>query len=470
MIYAYAVTVNFPIHPCQVAERSNQFTWRGVRRCYAFPNCVCSPAPWFRNWTIPTVSQLMLSCSSICYDLERSLIFYRANTFRFCGFQEVITFMASITSAKRSSICRVILDMNDQGVRADPVYRTYIDWNSYLNSSKGVKEHTDAAVFLQECVDLQYLTCIFNFDKLWQSAGQLRDFLALIRYEFMNASRTKPSIWNIPTVDFLIYLDHHHRPIRLSQATSAVLDQHLPLQDSAHSLSFRCARAMLVSRQISLAIKSREMLLENEHVRDPRLETGRMMKLLLPPRYLQEAIRDAPLDFSGDDRAALDRMNSSAGSVSSRTRQQVERSKNVNQLGVIPPRPVAKYDAEGLVTWEIRKIGDIRFREGKFQCQVYFAPPAGVVWEDLESLFSCDGLKALRVYYQNFFRCTGTKLASRRLRRIRSLPTPRQVFAMARGWLAPLAEENKRLWKAIVRDWDALQTKHDAYLALLEGA
>lgn len=106
------------------------------------------------------------------------------------------------------------------------------------------------------------------------------------------------------------------------------------------------------------------------------------------PIIVQNAVGRGGVQYPGDDRVHLDRLNSFAGPVSSRTRHQCQPPDNV---GVVKPIPLPNYDplydAEGYLTID-RDIRDLRWDKSRsnIECRFFGMENLGFEWWPLTSI------------------------------------------------------------------------------------
>ncbi|KAK7756626.1 hypothetical protein SLS62_001463 [Diatrype stigma] len=269
----------------------------------------------------------------------------------------------------------------------------------------------------------------------------------------------------------------YHQPMRgyvnLEDVTPTSLESVLISGDHPLIPLFMEARDTLQSRKSFLTNHfNQQMTGEDEVDFNPRAARGQIMKDMLPAPLLSDAINDTGIHFPGEDRVAQDKMKSTIGAISSRTRQQVRLSRSVNQFGVImfQPRPRGRnYDKEFLLALE-DEVKEIRFRQDMFQCRLENKTDDQefIHWVELDLLFTPRGLEALRKHYVHLFRLTSKRHATLRLQHVKEIPTPKRILAMARGWMTPLIQERPRSWAPIDRQWKHLQRKYARYVAGLE--
>lgn len=486
MIYEYVVYISSMIRPVQKAWRSNKFDWT---RRYFHLSCTCRDCSSQNvrgdtllkdSWLFdhqrsvrlenPNASTwLSCSCYSIYEDLQANPLFYRINTFQFNSPRGFIVFIAALTREKRALIRKIIFNVPD--TKPISPFRWYL-YLSHLRSRRHGMPHFLA--LLHQCQDLRSLTFIMNFGTEWiwpphQDGTHLLYFLILVIFNAVRPPLDRPSLWNFPYLDFVVRLQGSGT-IKLREVTEAQLvARPFSVQDYRMVYMFIWARnSFLFSRRplfMGLMRRCYSLGLQQPCSRTTVLQ---MLKDLVSPPQLRDAINASHLDFPGEDRAAQDKMNSFYGTVSSRTRQRVERSKNVGPSGSIAPRSRGKYDDEGLLRQFVFKVTDIRHLDDRFQCKVlYDAKSKEESWEELESLLSRDGLEVLRGYYHSHVSRPRRKDPLPRLLHLESIPTPKEIIDMARGWMGQLIEHQPRTWAKFVREWDVLQTRYDARVAAL---
>lgn len=400
-------------------------------------------------------------------DLQSYPVFYRDNEFLFTNMECAQQFMAAITKQKRDSIRHITLHLN-------PRLTHSFSFSSFalqklLNPRTERTEHRHAAALFYQCADLRSLKCVVTLtESLYY--GDLERFLKLVVKEIERARLQTPTLWNLPALSMSVHHPDTRTNIDLGNVTQDSLSTVLnPGHFRLLSHNFMRARHALRRQKVILANHfNQQMTGQDREDFNPRAARGQMMKDLLPSSFLRNAINDTRIHFVGEDRASQDKINSSVGAPSSRTRQQIARSRTVGRLGVIAPRPRARYDVEGRLDPGLR-VKEIRLHNAKFQCRlehVRDAPGTGT-WVELESLFTQQGLSELKKHYRHLLEFTGDRRSTTHVQHVKEIPTPKQILDLADSWLSTPIEQ-PQLWAAEVLQWKDLHKRYGEYIAGVE--
>ncbi|KAK7965113.1 hypothetical protein PG988_010117 [Apiospora saccharicola] len=426
MIYEFAVEVDEPINPIQLGDGSNKFKWDG--------------RPGFRKPSSNlTVTELARTCRMVYHDLEAKPVFYRTNTFRFTDRDDLHSFLAAITPARRGSIRRM------EVVHYNGPY----SWNDYGK----------VMPLLLQCHDLRQLSFQaenewggymfpFHFDPIPTLRVDLDHCLEVIT----GTSYDDPNfIMNVP--GFQLVLSHtleedvmYNRPREAISITIGPDWDNLELQGT---LAERVRQHFAVQiTKIGEAMAPRKVFLNKHDIAKT-----------VNNEQLNKCIGASGVHFAGEERVHLNRLDSDIGSISSRTRHRCNTA-NLNASTGRIERPVGNYDPEGvLVTYFT--VHDIRRIDSGIECKIRAGSNERESWEPLHTLMTFWGLQQLQRFYRKHMT---TDAAFEKV--AQNLPPPRDI---ANFVIPHNAEEGREQKRQVVyqREWAKLQAKYDARIERL---
>lgn len=357
MIYEFAVHVDCPIRPQQIAKGSNKFVWgSNVKELDEGSKYF----PFSASSKSLTVTALARTCRMVYHDLEVKPVFYRVNVFEFTDIKRIHPFIAAITPARRSSIRRINISSGDQ---SDVFPRNRISRKDRLGSR--------VVPLLLQCHDLRRLNLLLNdFEVrqlIWSSekyywhpryegdAGISLHLGLLLQWLGEPLNSDEPSLLNIPSLC-----------VTYQRKSRYDLESHLQVivgtqMDTVELQGNRAERARQLFgteiAQIEAAMVSRRGLLDDKE-----------KTMLVTDEQLKTSIAAAGLYFPGEERVSQDRTNSDIGAISSRTRNRCNKASLNDSYGIVE-REVGKYDAEGLLTTGFR-IHDLRTVDSFIECEI----------------------------------------------------------------------------------------------------
>ncbi|KAI1475769.1 hypothetical protein F4774DRAFT_271448 [Daldinia eschscholtzii] len=373
MIYEYAVYINEEIEPIQVEPCSNQFV---------FKRYLPDP-PYTLREKQPTVASLTRVCRAIYAEFEHFQPFYKIHTFSFTEMVRLRIYIAAITPSRRQAIRRIsykpseLFDhwlLSKRIFEMDPQYP--VDHGTLtILSQTGLEEFTLVKTIPDE------------LPPGTTAADELRDELREVRKYPDGLHTTR----NLPCFRLAFDID----PPNETEITDRLIEQ------------------------ISKAVEVRRQRIGTD--------TPKWFKQLKKFRCIENAMREvSDLDILGEDRVALNRVGSTFGPVSSRTRNKCRLPNSIGQR--VKSRP--RYSADGILTTFTCKMYDIRWDGTDVQCLVCVYPRVeDKVWEDISALLVPENIYHIIRFYRDIM----SQDDPSRLAEIKSKPTLRDIIEIEGG-------------------------------------
>ncbi|KAI0130998.1 hypothetical protein F4814DRAFT_445140 [Daldinia grandis] len=485
MIYEFAVAVDEPVQPRQVAPRSNKFIWDGSIR---YGNLPAGNGSGMKDEPLVVVS-LSQACRSIYRELEDNPVFYRVNKFEFCFSPDLHAFLAAIRPKRLAMISSIrLLPWGLNGSCRDTWDGTHPVMYKAQDNRRQVPSYGHILALLTRCKDLKEVSLILLQDHYGDMYGVILGW-----DEVASGSHEAPAFINLPffNVKMRIYPDGEELQLKeaLRHPGFHQDDMSAPLLSAvSHGLEKR-KKALAQKREEASAQKSKrdeERRKRGEEKDKSEEEGGNHPKWLKEVKWMEDlanetsinaALVAAPVDFTGGNRVAQD-LHLVSDSVSSRTRS---KDKFVDPVGVIH-REVAKYTTDGQFTWEYDEVLGIRWNDsGDAELHISWAHPGKGPISSWESFFAIprDGLGEYRIL--SFFQTTmswGYKDLEAHLRRIRSIPSPLEIANLAGGFDQYIGKDttyrqNGKIIHTLIRrrtrSWAHWAQRWDRYTARLEN-
>ncbi|KAI1454756.1 hypothetical protein F4805DRAFT_477268 [Annulohypoxylon moriforme] len=457
MIYEYVLAVGKPVRPTQVTTRSNKFVWgrHGKAMNYnIYPNRVT--ARNLEDCLLDVVS-LEQVCRKTYHDLQVTPVFYKVNTFHFDFAEDLHLFLAAITPKRRESIR--YLELSTRGVwdYLDVCRVSFPGWTFEFTDRPPHKTSTLILTLLSQCKDLK------EFDLILKREMTPENLMAISTIPL-----DTPSPWNLPFLRAKVELlpQEYYTFGQSDKISRRVLRQLAPYGDwEIHRRWFMEFNSKMVVR--------RKQAEANENER-PQWLTDLHTKELI-----EEAVAAANIDFPGEIRVSQNRLDSTLGPISNRTRRSnwiVDRSTGV----LTSAKP--KYSADGsLVIWKYELIG-VRWNESsEVECKLRFSEPANdptTSWELVEKVaFTSRGERALRAFYGDTISYADLAIQGNTqavLARLRTIPPPAHVLKSLGGveniirecQTSEVLDINVQMykdwWEVTVLQWTSLMLRLEA--------
>jgi hypothetical protein len=349
--WSYAVTVDEPIEPRQLRERSNKFTWSKAQVTEKGEKIVANA---------PTLTAVQLSrvCSTLYEEVALTHLFYKVNRFHFesswnhlyrFGRAAVgpLTYFVALTSPRMKAIRSLTCE-----------------WSSHP------RDASQLFTVLATCDGLQELTLVLHYD---------------FRYQIYRYDSSKPE------------------PLKIAGYKEALI-----AAEGLQSLSVKICPNGRCTGSYPPHAQSIVTVLESalrDRMKEPRGKTKYSLATLL------KAQREAALDVHGDGRLSEDKK---PGIIASRTRHQLRQLETLTDDGRIPRAPLPKYNVDGDLNWIVEEVLASRRSEpdgfppsvefqvkcvaliGRFQRS---SIPPEVTFEDAAALNSFDQRCAIVSFY-----------------------------------------------------------------------
>ena len=316
---------------------------------------------------IQTSNALLHTCQQIYRELKRTPVFYRTNTFVLRTVSELHIFLAALTPRKRATIWNLEVHLLGEELRND-VY-----WNDLMEFHKVHGRWHHLATLAKECHGLKEFAVVARY-KFECPASEPFFLQALKRcQELAKWPPTKPGLWAVPQLKVLLkfgesrdYLDLENptpdfdrfvfrcwgiqgwrgsfRPVEFVQK-----DELRSLFDQAHNAMVLRKEQILEEKQQEekekMAKKKEEKGAQGTNVNNGTEDLDEGSQVVSDPT-LEKALAASGIDFTGEERISRDRLNSTIGPISRRTRSRC--NGQVDAIGSIQ-RPYTRYDKEGLL-------------------------------------------------------------------------------------------------------------------------
>ncbi|KAI1647753.1 uncharacterized protein F4817DRAFT_365195 [Daldinia loculata] len=458
IIYEYAVAIDKPVRPRQMAPRSNKFVWGKTdndgRSRFTGVVLKSDEEPL-------VVVSLSRTCRSIYRELEDHPVFYRVNRFEFDFAQDLHTFLAAILP-KRLAMIRTI-----RLITGEALNPWAEDWGGQVRPAPHValqphnrppNNHINHILtLLSRCDDLRELSLVLHQNVDFggmESKLYGWDTLA-------DGSHEAPAFINLPIFDVFMRFSLYGEEFHLKKALGRS-----ELQQGPQARNYLSAIVRgLDARKKAFALKGKSDEEKDNH--------PQWLKDMANRAAINAAIRAAPVDFTGGNRIAQD-MHLMSDTVSSRTRR---KGQVVNSFGVVH-REVPKYTADGQVAWTYLKVTGIRWNDsGELELQLLWEDPTRDRYDSWASFHAFPKDRQGEENIIRFFRNTATGLyrdVEAHLREVHSIPSPSDVAKFAGGLNHFLdkdtmfAETTQTVRQRRIHIWNHWIKRWDRYVARLE--
>ncbi|KAI0134236.1 hypothetical protein BJ170DRAFT_729473 [Xylariales sp. AK1849] len=451
-IYEIAVAVEQPIHPRQVAQRSNKFDWRGDegrRRMHHF-----IPIEQRKE---QVVVQLAYSCRQVYHELESYPVFYRVNKFGFHNSDSLLTFLAAITPERRGMLRSMLT--------TERIF--------FGRSRKAVQNHAHAMALLSRCKDLRSFE--YSIDPVYYWHPPQREVVtSYLKSLLAAATSSELDVWSLPRFHATIVL-RKDSVIRDPRNFDLVIDLRdpKPIDPEAHPGSW-----IDQSPFKDLVAELKKAIVSKQGREAEADERGEGFAAEVTDTQLHGAIVAAGVDFPGEDRIGQDTINSAVGAIATRTRGRCGKVP-VSEWGTIERTP-GKYSTEGLLTWTYFRVLEIRWNGSAIECKVVettmpsiFKPTqeydvGSPSWEPIHALITEPGETYLHGYYKWYMREKSLKDPASRLEEVNAMPFPKQIRDISDGFMSQGREEYPREWKGYIIRWKILQQYFEKFVKKLQ--
>ncbi|KAI1089952.1 hypothetical protein F5B19DRAFT_504334 [Rostrohypoxylon terebratum] len=440
IIYEFAVAVPKAIRPKQVADGANKFVWGSYidnLRHGVYPDQAVLVNTEHSRLNVVALSRV----SKMIYnELKTYPVFYWINSFQFDRVQDLHVFLSAITPERREAIRYLELDLQFlEGGNLDDVWKSYFaSWTNrvhltyYPNLQPGL--HPEPFVFslLSQCTAIKQFSIRLSTTTEPVRLGEL----AAIPIDEI-------SVWNLPFVQVSTELSNGEIFTFGKSATvpdsvlKTIWEENLNDDELAnpdyeeHIRQTQALNSAMLNRRQRVAAKGTPIL--------------QWFVDLKKQNLIEEAIGAARVDFPGEIRVSQDRLQSTVGPISSRTRRKgTWLDADLGALRQYSP----KYNLDGsLILWSY-EVRDIRWsKTGEIECHLFYDEPDRPLvasWENVEKVvFSPPGERALYEHMDGiFWYAVNVDYQNRdgAIGRLKDLPSPHDVFALVGGLRKVLTE------------------------------
>ncbi|ETS79160.1 hypothetical protein PFICI_09013 [Pestalotiopsis fici W106-1] len=421
-IYEYALAKAI-VHVQQVKERSNKFRWRSDYLDALQKNNV-------------VITDLELVSRQIYIDLQVHGIFYRVNELYCRRPEDLLTFLAAIAPERRAFLSNMTVRIDE-----DELAVLFPETEDAPTRHQGASlQH--ALTLLSQCQGLRRLKIVIPVDRLglFTIIPVVASFLRRLVAAAASDSPC-PSLRRISFIKPVLYFSViGYREVNLFVDLS---DQQ-PLRAAvADEPQFHPAEQELLNNAKQAVASLREYWQRD----------GNRSNETVTQEQVRQATIFARVDFPGEERTTLDRINSSWGQISSRTRQKCKKDL-IDEHGVIQ-RARRKYDGEGILTWSKLDIHGIRWSGPNIEVDVEntsLKSKNGLrerSWEPVEAVMSTDNqgkiLRHLKILFVKNDPANDSPKndPSATLQRLREQPTPQDVMDTFPGLFGGSTPEGK---------------------------
>lgn len=412
MIYEFALPASVPINVVPMEMGSNMF----------MTNHRCGKS----LQAVRTFNALIRTCKTIYTDLTRFPVFYRVNQFKHRSFHELLLFLAALTPYKRSKI---------RYLKVDAILGDWYSGITGLNKFSQGDYATLVMTLLRECHDLKELVVSTNM--------RPRDFQRQLGLWTQLSECRYPSLLAMPQVKVTM--------ASFSWASELDLDDPAPgstaYDHGEYSRLFSSEADRDYFDRIRLdMVQKRKRIFEDQEKEKRKAEKERQdveqqdvdqqgkrvqAKGSMNPE-LQHALIASGVHFPGEDRMSLDRLKSTLGHVSSRTRSHCN---GVSAMGAMIRPKKQRYTAEGMLNSRTITICGICSVNDEVECQVQETQGDFTkrVWESINTLMTDEGLSALLYFYKRSFRAGRSRSRRAHLEKLTELEemvSPREVLRL----------------------------------------
>ncbi len=314
--------------------------------------------------------------------------------------------------------------MDHSGQRTWPYYQHSQVYRNHARLRRYPGHLIDVVALLRQCHDLRDLDYVLSPYNESETCSILKNFISNTE-----AVVGEPLPWDLP----------QFRPtIKLENGLIIDLGNRTPLSTSSLPQSYENKDEIIqLVKTARMRLASKRMV----HIGDLKKRTHKNdgsvgdSKELEPE--LRQALLNSKLDFTGEERVAQDRFNSTLGNISSRTRG---RCNPVTPLGIIDTNEtLAKYDSNGILNWEIQDMTGIRWgSNGEIECEVCIRGPyemqGNVQWESIHACIFRYGIETIIAYYTRLMK--GEADLATKVQTMENTPPPKEIMKL----ISPITE------------------------------